>query len=256
MPLLRPDIEQLDGQAYQLFARAQHSPQWAARELIGDGRTELDEDGVERAWHVASSSYYAEQAGLVAAAELVSETDDCTLRLSFATAVADEARHADAFLAYAVLRGGDLADVREDGFLDGLHETLGAASHTEKFLLHTTLEGMASDEFVLLQEIFAGDPLAELYRNVRGDEARHVAMGLNYLQRSYADPRTREEWDCHAVEWTRRALRVANLPFVCAGLGAVLGRPADELERWFVRRHLARLRGAGVHIPREEVIRG
>jgi hypothetical protein len=256
MTLLRPEIEHLDNQAYQLFEKGRHSPQWSARDLIGDGRTELDEKGVEQAWWVASSSYFAEQAGLVAAAELVSETEDCALRLGFATAVSDEARHADAFLAYAVLRGGDLADVREDGFLDELHETLSTVSHLEKFLLHTTLEGMASDEFVLLQQIFTGDPLSDLYRAVRGDEVRHVAIGLNYLQRSYVDPNSREEWEANAVAWTRRAFRVANLPFVCEGLSPLVGRPADRIERWFVRRHLARLRGAGVHIPREEVIGG
>ncbi|HET9141708.1 ferritin-like domain-containing protein [Actinophytocola sp.] len=246
MALLRPEIAHLDDPSYQLFARGRESQQWSARQLIGTGHTTLDEDTVEQAWHVASTSYYAEQAGLVAAAELVSETEDCALRLSFATAVADEARHADAFLAYAVARGGDLAEVHEDGYLDELHETLSTVSHLEKFLLHTTLEGMAADEFVLLQRIFAGDPIAEIYRHVRGDEVRHVAIGLDYLRRSYANPREREEWDCHLEEWTQRALRVAKLSEVSQGLGALLGRPAEPIERWFVRRHRARLRGAGI----------
>ncbi|MBN6041000.1 ferritin-like domain-containing protein [Amycolatopsis sp. 195334CR] len=249
MTLLKPEITALDDTSFQLFASGRNSEQWSAREIIGDGATELDEADTERAWILASTSYFAEQAGLVAAAELVSETDDVALRLSFATAVSDEARHADAFLAYAVARGGDLANVSEDGFLDELHETLSTVSHLEKFLMHTTFEGIAADEFVLLQRIFAGDPLGEIYRHVRSDEVRHVAIGLNYLRRSYATPEGREEWDAHFGDWSERALRIARLPEVAAGLGAVMGKPAEPIEQWFMRRHRARLRGAGIPVP-------
>jgi hypothetical protein len=250
MTLLKPEIEHLDDSSYQLFVRAGRRERWSARELIGSGQTVLDEAGVEQAWRLASTSYYAEQAGLVAAAELVVGTEDLAVRMSLATAVDDEARHSDAFLAYAVARGGELADVFQDGgYLDELHETLSAASQAEKFLMHTMFEGMAADEFILLQRVFEGDPLAEIYRHVRSDETRHVAIGLNYLRRSYATPTGREEWDAHSVEWEQRGMNVLNLPDACVGLAALVGRPAEQIEGWFMRRHRARLRGVGIRIP-------
>ncbi|HEU5471035.1 MAG TPA: hypothetical protein VFV67_10310 [Actinophytocola sp.] len=250
MTLLRPEIEHLDEPSYQLFVRARERERWSARELIGTGQTVLDDDGLERAWRLASTSYWAEQAGLVAAAELVVGTEDLAVRMSLATAVDDEARHSDAFLAYAVARGGELAEVYQDGsYLDELHATLSAADQAEKFLMHTMFEGLAADEFILLQRIFAGDPLAEIYRHVRADETRHVAIGLNYLRRSYASKDGRENWDAHGAEWERRGLAVINLPAACTGLAELTGQPAERIERWFMHRHRARLRGVGIRIP-------
>ncbi|HEY0636136.1 MAG TPA: hypothetical protein VGD67_00690 [Pseudonocardiaceae bacterium] len=249
MTLLRPELDHLDDAGYQLFRRAQRREPWSATEIIGRDRTALDDSVAETAWHLASTGYYAEQAGLVAAAELAAETEDFALRMGLATAVADEARHADAFLTYALARGdGALAEVHASGYLDDLHGRLNEAAYLEKCLLHTLLEGLAADEFVVLQQVFTDDPLGTIYRHVRSDEVRHVAIGLDYLRRSYADPATREEWDAHGAEWERRCLELANLRGVSEGLGALLGRPAEQLERWFVGRHRARLRGAGMRV--------
>lgn len=99
---------------------------------------------------------------------------------------------------------------------------------------------------ILLQRIFAGDPLAEIYRHVRSDETRHVAIGLNYLRRNHATPEGREEWDAHAVEWERRGMDVINLPAACTGLAELMGRPAGQIESWFLHKHRARLRGFGL----------
>ena len=244
--LIRPDLERLDTASYELFCKAQQRQPWSARELIGSGATELDDEQVRQAWILASVGYYAEQAGLVAAAELAAETEDYAFRMGLATAVADEARHSDALMTYALHRGGELADVHDDGYLDELHGMLSSSSYLEKCLLHTLLEGLAADQFVLLQQLFRGDPLGEIYRYVRADEVRHVAIGLDYLRRSYADPRQREEWDAHGAGWERRCLELADLPSIGKGLGAELGRPAEEIERWFASRHRARLRGAGM----------
>lgn len=254
MTLIRPETDRLDDASYQLFERAQRRDPWLVKDLIGSGATELDDDAVKQGWMLASVGYYAEQAGLVAAAELAAQTEDYALRMGLATAVADEARHSDAFMTYALARGGELAGVHEDAYLTELHDTLSTVGYLEKCLLHTTLEGLAADEFVLLQEIFAGDPLADIYRYVRADEIRHVAIGLDYLRRSYASA-DREQWDAHGAEWERRCMKLANLAGVSQGLGALLGRPAEQIERWFVRKHHARLHGIGMRIPTEEVNR-
>jgi hypothetical protein len=244
--LMRADAAWLASASYALFGKAQQREPWSARDLIADGRTALDEQGVERAWMSASLGYYTEQAGLIAAAELAAQTTDITLRMGLATAVADEARHADAFLTYAVARGGDVADCAGEPYLGELHAILSSAGYLEKCLLHTMFEGLAADEFVLLQEVFAGDPLAAIIRHVRGDEIRHVAIGLEYLRRSWDDPRDRDEWRADGASWERRGLELMNLPAAMEDLGSLLGRPPKQLERWFMRRHRARLRGAGI----------
>jgi hypothetical protein len=46
------------------------------------------------------------------------------------------------------------------------------------------LEWLALDEFALLRQLFADDTLQQIYIYVRRDEARHVAMGLQYLYRT------------------------------------------------------------------------
>jgi len=247
MTLLRPAVERLDDASYALFQRAQQRPAWSARELIGAGRTGLAADRQELAWAVASQGYYAEQAGLVAAAELAAGTEDLPYRMSLATAVADEARHSDAFLAYAVVRGGAPAEPADE--VDELHRRLSAATYLEKCLLHTMLEGFAADEFVLLQRLFAGDPLAGIYRAVRGDEIRHVAIGLDYLRRSTADDRVREEWRAGIADWERTGFELAGVDAIGAWLGETLGGSPERIASWFRRRHRARLRGAGLPVP-------
>lgn len=247
MALLRPEIDRLDDPSYVLFLRALQRAPWSARDLIGSGGTSLSDDRVELAWLVASQGYYAEQAGLVAAAELAAQTDDFAFRLGLATAVADEARHSDAFLAYAVARGGQPAACQPD--LDELHRALSAAGYLEKCLLHTMLEGFAADEFVVLARAFTGDPLSDIYRTVRADEIRHVALGLNYLRRSTADGAVRDEWRAGFAGWERHGLRVADLAGVSDWVADLTGDDRDRVEAWFLRRHRARLAGAGLPPP-------
>ncbi|HEU4423658.1 MAG TPA: ferritin-like domain-containing protein [Pilimelia sp.] len=254
MTLLVPEIERLDETSYRLFHRAQQRQPWSARELIGAGRTELMDDRLELAWTVASQGYYAEQAGLVAAAELAAETEDLPYRLCLATAVADEARHSDAFLAYAVARGGGLAACQDE--TQELHRRLSTAGYLEKCLLHTMLEGFAADEFVMLHRAFAGDPLSDIYRSVWGDEIRHVAIGLDYLRRSVADPRVREQWRGGFAEWERRGLEFVDVPVVSEWVGTLVGASPRRITTWFLRRHRARLRGAGLEVPDIEAERG
>lgn len=257
MTLLRPDVERLDDASYTLFRRAQQRPAWSARDLIGTGRTRLSPDRLELAWHTASRGHYAEQAELVAAAELAAATEDLAYRVSLATAVADEARHADAFLAYAVARGGRVADRPED--VDELHRRLTAAPYLEKCALHTMLEGFAADGFALSQRLFVGDPLAAIHAAVRGDEIRHVAIGLDHLRRGTRDGRTREEWCAGVAEWERVGFELARVDRTAQWLAGALGGSPGRIAEWFRRRHRARLRGAGLPAPaagstrREEV---
>lgn len=231
---------------YRLFDHGKHAEQWSACQLIGSGRTALTPELLEEAWYTASLSYFAEQAGLVAAAELAAETNDAGLRFGLATAVSDEARHADAFMTYAILRGGDLAPCSEKIY--GLHEELSGLSYLEKCLIHTLLEGFAADEFIILQRLFAGDPLAKLYNAVRRDELRHVAIGLDYLARAYSEPVNKEFWVSHARGCEARAIHLAGVNSMAVFFENLLGMPPQDTRDWFLKRNSARLLKARISI--------
>ncbi|WP_416904238.1 hypothetical protein [Micromonospora echinospora] len=113
MTLLRPDDLDADEVAYRIFQVTRDRTPWRIEDVLREGRFSDDPARAERAWRVASAGYYAEQAGLVAAATLAVETEDAPLRFSLALATADEARHADAFYRYAKLVGGEPADAQE-----------------------------------------------------------------------------------------------------------------------------------------------
>lgn len=250
MTLLRPDDLDGDELAYRIFQVTRDRDPWRIEDVLRQGRFSDDPERAERAWRVASAGYYAEQAGLVAAASLAAETEDAPLRFSLALATADEARHADAFYRYAKAVGGEPADALET--MRPLDDGLTRLPYLGRALVHTMLEGLAADEFILLGELFAGDPLGRLYHLVRRDEIRHVAIGLNYLARATRTPQGREVWLAHAREWHDIGYALTGLEQVAAALARHTGRDAASVQAWFLRRHRARLTAAGITIRNEE----
>lgn len=240
------DAADLDGDAvaYRLFGVTRDKTRWRAEEIIRGAPLFTDDTRAELAWRIASRGYYAEQVGLVAAAVLAAHTDDAPLRFGLALAVADEARHADAFHQYAKALGGEPEDCAE--LLEPLDDALTVLPHMGRALVHTMLEGFAADEFILLRELFAGDPLAEIYRHVRRDEIQHVAIGLGYLARASAAEPGREMWRVHGRRWHEVGMALTHLDAVCSALGVLVGREPQQLHAWFLRRHSARLKAAGV----------
>ncbi|MEU4569793.1 ferritin-like domain-containing protein [Micromonospora sp. NPDC023956] len=249
MSLLRPDDLDADEVAYRIFQVSRDRDPWRVEDVLREGRFSDDPARAERAWRVASRGYYAEQAGLVAAATLAAETDDAPLRFSLALATADEARHADAFYRYAKAVGGEPEPCRE--VLQPLDDGLAALPYLGRALVHTLLEGLAADEFILLGEVFAGDPLGRLYHHVRRDEIRHIAIGLNFLARETRTPRGREVWAEHAREWHDVGIGLTGLEEVADALATHTGREPAGVRAWFLRRHRARLAAAGIPIEIE-----
>lgn len=192
MPLAHILSRDLDSASFNLYNRAKKS-NWDPRDVVPrNARPDLAApEDLEFRWALASGHVYAEQTGMVVAAMLVEETQDAAARLGLATATADEAKHAEVFARYATLLGGEIKPPTqtEDGLIRGLQAI---ADPYARFLTHTMLEWMALDEFALLKRRFADDPLGGIYASVRRDEARHVAMGLQYLYRESAS-RSREE---------------------------------------------------------------
>jgi hypothetical protein len=251
MPLLRPEELIADAPAYRLFELGRDFAPWRVEEVITNGPFTKDRDKAAVAWRTASRGYYAEQAGLVAAATLVAQTDDAALRFSLATATSDEARHADAFYQYARMVGGEPEECQN--LLEPLDHGLTQLPYMGKALVHTMLEGFAADEFIILSQLFADDVLGQLYRLVRQDEIRHVAIGLNYLARESRSPRGRDAWHEFGSQWIDAGIGLIGLEAVCTSLGALTGQDGVVLHQWFLRRHRVRLRAAGVEIPREVI---
>lgn len=246
--LLHPSDLDADAVAYRIFGLGRDTAPWRVDDVLRSGELTKDEARAELAWRTASRGYYAEQAGLIAAATLAAQTEDAPLRFSLATATSDEARHADAFYQYARMVGGEPEEAQE--LLDPLHEGLTALPYLGKALVHTMLEGFAADEFILLAEVFAGDSLGALYHYVRRDEVRHIAIGLNYLARTSRSAEAKEAWEEHGAGWLAVGMELTFLDGVSRSLGELTGRDPDSVKRWFLRRHHARLRAAGVSRPR------
>jgi hypothetical protein len=244
MGLLRPEALDADELTYRIFGLGRDNTPWRVEDVVASGSFTRDAKRSELAWKLASRGYYAEQAGLVAAATLAVQTEDTALRFSLATAVSDEARHADAFYRYASVVGGEPEECQE--MVEPLDEGLTALPYLGKALVHTMLEGFAADEFLLLREVFADDPLGRLYHHIRHDEVRHIAIGMNYLARESRTPAGREAWREHGEEWIGTGLALTGLAGVAKWLGALTGREPAAVHDWFLHRHRIRLRAVGI----------
>ncbi|MDG4773663.1 ferritin-like domain-containing protein [Solwaraspora sp. WMMD792] len=242
------DADDLDRNelAYRVFGVTRDKTPWRAADIIADGPADPSWERAELAWRMSSRGYYAEQAGLVAAATLAAQTEDAPLRFSLALATADEARHADAFYQYAKLVGGGEPEPEAPELMEPLDTALTRLPYMGRALVHTMLEGFAADEFILLREVFAGDPLGLLYHHVRRDEIQHVAIGLNYLARESATGEGRELWREYGSQWHEIGMRLTYLDKISVSLADLTGREPDRLRHWFLRRHRARLSAGGV----------
>jgi len=107
-----------------------------------------------------------------------------------------------------------------------------------RFLTIAMLEWLALDQLAVLRQLFTGDALYEIYCNVRNDEARHVAMGLEYLHRA-VEERSREEIQQLCDE------AIARVPFsekTLSFMDSGLGRADGETHAMLLRRHEQRVR--------------
>lgn len=133
---------------------------------------------------LAIQGTYTEEVGMLVSAKLIGMIDDLPTRYCLAVQTADEARHSEVF--------GRYTDEWENRFSPEtnspekptklLNNLLETSDEIELFALHTMLEGLAMDQFGLLANAFEGDKLGQIYRRVRMDESRHVAMGMEFLK--------------------------------------------------------------------------
>ncbi|KPV45631.1 hypothetical protein [Alicyclobacillus ferrooxydans] len=194
---------------------------------------------LEFAWNLASQSVSAEEVGMLVAAKLLTEADDAPSRLCLATAVSDEAKHCEVFSRFALLCGGNIKP--PDPARDDLLDTLLGLNPTGRFLVHTLLEGLASDEFAMFRRAFQGTILDEIYQRVIQDESRHVAMGIEYLK--WAVERMNDDEIQELREHSKRIYDLTGIdqPGAFNWLGKLIGQSPDKIQKTFILRNRSRL---------------
>jgi hypothetical protein len=226
------------------YEQARSIQQWRVNDLSWRSPSTLSDKRAELAWRLAAHSMYAEQAGLLVSAALVEECPYLPTRLALATAVSDEARHVEAFTRYAQERGGFTSE--PSSHVEYLTAYLGSLEDPfQRFFIHTLLEAWAFDEFVLLERIFSGDVLSEIYRHVKMDEARHVSIGMSYLARAadhFRSERSEAEVQRVLEEAEESAVRLSGIEETSFDrFGAMLERDGASIRQWFRTRHRRRL---------------
>ncbi|HEX6288849.1 MAG TPA: hypothetical protein VFZ66_06635 [Herpetosiphonaceae bacterium] len=240
--LIAPTSQDLKRSAFRIYEKARRVAHWNPKTDIDFERpTTISAERQELAWHLASQSVYAEQVGMMQAARLLNEVDDIAIRYCLATAVSDEAKHSEVFTRYAMIRGGVVAPDSE--FVNNLFEGLETIEDPfGRFIAHSMLEGLAADEFWILRAAFKGDVLEEIYRRVSEDEARHVAIGMDYMSTVLRDRAFEDH--VHALEqYSHIALDIAGMTNdqIFVWLGGLVDKHPDEVARWMLRRHRQRI---------------
>jgi len=133
---------------------------------------------------LALQGSYTEEVGLLVAARLIEMVDDLPTRYCLGVQAADEAKHSEVFARYSDKWAGriDNAITPPKKPLTLLNNLIDKSNTLELFTFHTMLEGLALDQFSMLVDVFEGDTLGQIYRHVRMDEARHVAMGMDFMK--------------------------------------------------------------------------
>ena len=168
----------------QEYERLRQANQWDAHRDIDWSLDTLDEETRKISTGFALMGNYTEEVGLLIAARLIELIDDLPMRYCLAVQAADEAKHSEVFGRYADQWEHRMQDpgLMPEKPTALLNQLVARKDPLELFILHTMLEGMAMDQFGYLASAFEGDALGQIYRFIRADEARHVAMGMDFLK--------------------------------------------------------------------------
>jgi hypothetical protein len=237
-PYLKPvalTLEGLKAAGFRLYEKARRAALWnAATDIPWNQPLTLKSREQEMAWLRASQAVYAEQAGLLTAALMLQETNDVDGRFCLATAVADEAKHAEVFARYALKVGQAVAPMNET--LDALWEFIRNIDDPNgRAIVHTALEGIASDQMTLMIKAYSHDLLGTIYQYVRRDEKRHVVMGMDYLARTLRHEPMAEEL---LEKYGHLAMEIGGMNEKFFETMAELGgETPTRVREWFVGAH-------------------
>ncbi len=210
------------------------------RDIDWDVPSKLPMDLREAAYSLAGAGTFTEEIGLLTCSRLLSVIDDLPVRYCLAIQMADEAKHSEVFTRYLHQAGMEPPSPSE-GVVKMLRDLDDIEDPTALFIVHTLLEGFALDQFSFLQDAFAGDPLAQIYGFVRQDEARHVAMGLEYLRFALHQNTSGEVFE--TLKWCEANIfAIGNLdPELVNWMAEMTRKPAPEIRNTFETRHQNRL---------------
>jgi len=168
----------------QHYEKLRIANQWDPKADIDWSLDALDDETRKISTGFALMGNYTEEVGLLIAARLIETIDDLPTRYCLAVQAADEAKHSEVFGRYTDQweHRAPESDYEPEKPLALLNELLERKNPIELFTLHTMLEGLAMDQFGYLSHVFDGDALGQIYRFIRADEARHVAMGMDFLK--------------------------------------------------------------------------
>lgn len=229
--------ENIQGPSFKIYNAARQASSWeCAIDWNNLDHDKLPEHLQEFAWIVASGSAHVEQIGMLTAARLMMDCDDYLLRLNLARAVTDEARHTEAFARYAISIKGDSADCANAArpVEDELITQYSSDLFIYKFLVHSLLEAVAIEEFSMFEEIFSASRLSTIYKMVKIDEARHVAIGINYLAEQVKKDASLGDALTEYLS-SRRDVIIPGMKF-CEVLGGHLSLPAATIHQRFEAR--------------------
>lgn len=210
------------------------------RDIDWNKTSQLTDEKKELACQLANTGTYTEEIGLLVCSRLLMQIDDLPGRYALALQIADEAKHSEAFTRYAHRTSGSLPPPSHN--VDKIRKDLEAIENpTALFFLHTLLEGTAFDQFSYIAPVFEGDPLGEIYKHVIRDEARHVAMGVDYLK--FALHRDLSDEVIDTLKWCEANIFTIGFinPQLMSWLAEISGKPSSDINRMFKERHQSRI---------------
>jgi len=236
----------------KLYALMQTRSRWRPETDIDWSRpSSLDSRARDLAETLANSGTYTEELGLLIAGKLMVQVDDLPVRYCLAMQIADEAKHSEAFTRY-VHRTRAAPPPVPAGVekIQADFETIGQP--TALFFVHTLLEGFAFDQFTFLQRALGSDPLADVYNFVRQDEARHVAMGIDYLQFALHQEKSDEVFGI--IKWCEANIFDMGYvnPQLMLWLSEISGEDPSDIDKLFKSRHRWRLERIWREVSYEE----
>ncbi|WP_454887645.1 hypothetical protein [Sphingomonas oryzagri] len=229
-------------QRLRLYERVRAKSGWRPdRDIDWDAPLALSPERLELASQLACTGSYTEEIGLLTCGRLLSSLDDLPARYMMGLQIADETKHSEVFTRLAHRMSGAAPPPPPDNVNRICDDLEGIRDPISLFLVHTLLEGFAHDQFKFIAPTFEGDPLGAAYQFVIRDEARHVAMGIDYLR--FALHRNVSDEVLETIEWCEANVRAIGFisPVLMDWLAGISGQPSSDIAELFEARHQARL---------------
>ena len=183
---------------------------------------------------------------MMVSAQLVIEAPSIESRVFYAMAARDEAIHSLALARYATIVGGEVEPPNPEHLASIAPLTSSDRNVLDRMILHTLLEGFALVQFKILIDQVEDELLGSIYRYIRGDEARHVGIGMYLCEKVMKS--TNQHVDVGALGEVAQALARVCVKYY-ALISRQFGLDIDEIERLYETPHTARLRRLSEALP-------